>query len=29
MVSLGRELTISDIDKLIEDGLMRNVRGSN
>ncbi|MGC8606294.1 MAG: AbrB/MazE/SpoVT family DNA-binding domain-containing protein [Vulcanisaeta sp.] len=29
MIRLGRELTISDIDRLIEEGLMSNVRGSD
>jgi len=29
MIRLGRELTISDIDRLIEEGLMSNVGGSD
>ncbi len=29
MIRLGRELTIDDINRLIEEGLMRNVRGSD
>jgi len=27
MIRLGRELTINDIDRLIEEGLIENVRG--
>ena len=28
-IRLGRELTIDDIDRLIEEGLMKNARGSD
>ncbi|GAB6946165.1 AbrB/MazE/SpoVT family DNA-binding domain-containing protein [Vulcanisaeta sp. JCM 16161] len=29
MIKLGRELTVDDIDRLIEEGLMRNARGGD
>ncbi len=29
MIRLGRDLTIDDINKLIEEGLMKNVGGSD